>query len=174
MDDDSAAVYYPRPGPNPSAPVPRLGVHVAHVFPYDNVVAGILLLLVGFTFHFLGQGLSVVNWELATRLGLQESGMPEEYRAYEHAIAVADMSIGWIYGVAGVGLLIDAPWGYRLAWFPGAILLYHAIGFWVWTGNHRRAGHRLATGEAPMRVGWTIANLVTAGLAIMLAWRGSG
>ena len=147
---------------------------MAHVFPYDNVVAGVLLLVVGFAFHFLGQGISVLNWELATRLGLQEEGMPDEYKVYEHAIAVADASVGWIYGVAGVGLLLDVSWGYRLAWFPGAILLYHAISFWVWTGNQRKAGRQLATSKTPLRVGWTIANLVTAALAIVLAWKASG
>jgi hypothetical protein len=48
-----------------------------HAFPYDNVIAGILVLILGFGFHWLGQTLSVVNWNLATRLGLQENLLPE-------------------------------------------------------------------------------------------------
>jgi hypothetical protein len=142
-----------------------------HVFPYDNIVAGVLVLVVGFAFHWVGQTLSVLDWDLATRLGLQEKEMRPEYRVYEHAIAVADAAIGWLYGVAGVGLLLGTPWGYKLAWFPGAILVYHAISFWMWTGNQRRAGQRL-TGSA-LRVGWSAANIVTGVLAITVAWNAS-
>lgn len=140
-----------------------------HVFPYDNAVAGVLVLVVAFGFHWIGQGLSLLDWELATRLGLQEKGMPAEYRVYEHAIAVADVSIGWLYGLAGVGLLLGAPWGYKLAWVPGVVLVYHAISFWVWVGNQRRAGYRAVS--VPLRVGWTVANLATGLLAILVAWR---
>ena len=69
---------------------------MGHVFPYDNVIAGVLVLVVAFGLHWIGQGLSVVNWQLATRLGLQERGMPGEFKNYEHAIAVADVLIGWV------------------------------------------------------------------------------
>ncbi len=138
------------------------------LFPYDHVIAGILVLIVGFGFHWLGQGLSLLNWELATRLGLQEKGMPPAYRVYEHAIAVADACIGWIYGVAGVGLLMGAPWGYKLAWIPGAVLVYHAISYWAWIGNQRADGYRAT--PSLFRVGWTAANLLTGLLAIVLAW----
>ena len=50
-----------------------------HVFPYDNIVVGILILIVGFGFHWIGQLISIVNWELAIKLGIQESNMPKEY-----------------------------------------------------------------------------------------------
>ncbi len=143
------------------------------LFPYDNVVAGVLVLVVGFSLHWMGQTLSILDWGLATRLGLQEEGMPEEYKVYEHAIAVADACIGWVYGIAGVGLLLGASWGYKLAWFPGVILVYHAIGFWMWTGNQRRAGQRLSTSNPPFRIGWAVANVVTGLLAIALAWSAS-
>jgi hypothetical protein len=141
---------------------------MADIFPYSNVVTGILVLVVGFGFHWIGQTLSLLNWDLATRLGLQEKGMPAEYRVYEHAIAVADVSIGWLYGIAGVGLLLGAPWGYMLAWFPGVVLLYHAISFWMWTGNRQKAGYRMTSPS--LRVGWTAANAVTGLLAILVAW----
>lgn len=143
------------------------------LFPFDNIVAGILVLVIGFAAHWLGQGVSVLNWELATRLGLQEKGMPPEFKVYEHAIAVADVCVGWLYGIAGVGLLLDASWGYKLAWFTGAILLYHAISFWVWTGNQTKAGYDLSTSTGPIRIGWTAANVITGSLAILVAWHGS-
>jgi hypothetical protein len=146
---------------------------VKHIFPYDNVIAGILVLLVGFVGHWIGQGLSVINWRLATKLGLQEAGMPSEFKNYEHGIAVADVCIGWVYGLAGLGLLIAAPWGYKLAGVSGAILVYHALSFWAWTGNHRRAGYDLATTRHPLRGVWTLANLAAGGLAILLAWTAS-
>jgi hypothetical protein len=139
------------------------------VFPYANVVAGVLVLLVGFGIHFLAQALSVANWDLATRLGLQEAGMRPEHRNYEHAIAVADSLIGWTYGVAGVGLVIDAPWAYAWAWIPGAILTYHALQFWFWTANHRRSGDHYPTTKNPTRIVWALANLGTGVLTMLVA-----
>lgn len=141
-------------------------------FPYDNVVAGVLIVLVGFIIHFGAQGLSVLNWDLGTRLGFQEAGMPAEYKVYEHAIAVADVLVGWVYGLAGFGLILGAAWAYKLAWVPGSILVYHALSFWMWTGNARRAGVLLSTGTTPFRVTWFVANLVTGLLALFVAWNG--
>ena len=112
------------------------------VFPYANIVAGVLVLIIGFGFHWIGQLISVVNWDFAMRVGLQEKGMPPEYRVYEQGIAGADVAIGWIYGIAGAGLILGTPWGFKLAWMPGAILIYHGISFWFWTGNQIKNGHR--------------------------------
>lgn len=138
------------------------------VFPYANVVAGVLLLIVGFLFHWVGQLISVLNWDLATRIGLQEATLLPEYKVYEHAIAVADVALGWLYGLAGLGLVLGAAWGYKLAWIPGVVLVYHGISYWFWTGNRRKAGHKLV-GDS-MRIGWTVANLVAGALAILVAW----
>ena len=138
------------------------------LFPYAHLVTGTLVLLVGFGAHWLGQLVSLLNWELATRLGLQEKDLLPEYRVYEHAIAVADVSVGWIYGLAGVGLLMNAGWGYRLAWIPGAILVYHAISAWFWEGNRRQAGHGLWSDA--LRIAWCGINLVTGVLALLTAW----
>jgi hypothetical protein len=140
------------------------------LFPYANVVAGVLVLLVGFLFHWIGQLISVLDWDLATRIGLQEKGAPAEYRVYEHGIAVADVAIGWTYGLAGLGLVLGTPWAYKLAWVPGVVLVYHSISFWFWTANQRRAGHCLAS--QPMRIGWSLANLATGMLTIAVAWNG--
>jgi hypothetical protein len=127
-----------------------------------------MVLIVGFGFHWVGQLISVLNWDLATRLGLQEEGLPPEYKVYEHAIAVSDVAIGWVYGLAGIGLILGTHWGFALAWFPGVVLLYHAIGFWFWTMNRIRAGHPLT--PTPVRIGWTVANALTGALAILVAW----
>ncbi len=139
------------------------------IFPYANVVAGVLVLLVGFGLHFGGQLVSVVDWQLATRLGLQEAGMRPEHRNYEHAIAAADVLIGWTYGIAGIGLILDAPWAYVWAWLPGAILTYHALQFWFWTGNHRRSGDDYSTTRNPARFVWAVANLATGILTLFVA-----
>ena len=141
-------------------------------FPFDNMASGILILLVGFLFHFGAQGISVLNWRLGTRLGLQEPGMPPEYKVYEHAIAVADVLVAWIYGFAGFGLIFNADWAYKLAWIPGSILVYHAFSFWMWTGNARRSGVILSTGKNPTRTVWFLANLITGLLALFVAWNG--
>ena len=143
---------------------------MSHLFPYANIVTAVLLILVGFFGHWVGQLISVFNWELGIRLDLQEKRLLPEYIVYEHAIAVADSAIGWIYGVAGVGLLLNQDWAYQLAWIPGSILIYHSIMAWVWEANRRAAGHRLWT--EGMRFAWCTANAVTGLLCILVAWIG--
>jgi hypothetical protein len=139
------------------------------IFPYANIVIGILVLIVGFVFHWIGQLISVVSWDFATKIGLQEKGLPGEFKVYEHAIAVADVMIGWIYGIAGVGLIMNAPWSYKLLWFPGIILIYHGISVWFWFGNQRRIGYRLCSDS--FRIIWSSMNLITGILATIVAWR---
>jgi len=141
------------------------------ILPYANIVAGILIFIIGFCFHWLGQFVSVLNWDLATKLGLQEKGLLPEHKVYEHAIAVADSAMAWLYGVAAVGLILDADWGYKLAWIPGSILLYHAISAWAWEGNRRKKGHRVWSNF--MRIGWCTANALTGVLALLVAWSGT-
>jgi hypothetical protein len=140
------------------------------IIPCASIVTGVLVLIVGFGFHWLGQLISVLNWERATRIGLQEKTLLPEYKVYEHAIAVADATIGWVYGIAGLGLILNAEWGFRLAWAPGSILIYHGVSAWVWEGNRRAAGHR--TWSNAMRIGWCSANVLTGAMAILVAWIG--
>lgn len=139
------------------------------IFPWANIVAGVLVLLVGFCFHFGGQLVSLVDWDRATKWGLQEAGLRPEHKSYERAIAVSDVLIGWTYAIAGFGLVIDASWAYAWAWIPGAVLSYHALGFWFWTGNHRRNGDHYATTRTPFRLTWTVVNLGTGILTLFVA-----
>ena len=140
------------------------------LFPYANIVAGVLVLLVGFFAHWIGQTISVLRWNLGTRLGLQEKGLLPEYRVYEHAIAVADMALGWLYAAAAIGLFLNADWGYKLAFVPGSILTYHAIVAWTWEGNRRQAGKGLWSDT--FRIGWCSANAATGVLTLAVAWIG--
>jgi hypothetical protein len=140
------------------------------LFPYANIVSGVLVLVVGFVFHWVGQLVSVINWKFATKIGLQEKGILPEYKVYEHAIAIADVAIGWIYGIAGVGLILGTQWGYKLAWFPGVVFVYHSISFWFWTGNQKKFGHQITSDS--IRIGWSLANFITGVLAILVAWTG--
>jgi hypothetical protein len=121
--------------------------------------------------NWLGQLTCVVNWEFATKLGLQESGMPQEYKVYELAFAVADSILGWIYGIAAVELILGASWGNKLAWFQGVILLYHSLSYWFWTMNRRRVGNKLHSDTT--RISWFLANFVTGMLVIIIAWNAS-
>ncbi len=139
------------------------------MFPYSNIVAGVLVLLVGFVFHWVGQLISILDWDLAVRLGLQEKDALPEYLVYEKGTAAADVALGWIFGVAGVGLILGASWGFKLAWFPGVVLIYHGLCAWFWYGNAKRAGHTLLSDS--FRVVWCLANLVTGILAVAVAWR---
>ena len=100
------------------------------VFPYANIVAGILILIVGFGLHFIGQLISLVNRDFAVKIGVWEKDMIPEFEVYERGIAVADVAIGWIYGVIAIGLFFDISWAYKLAWVPGVIMIYHGLSFW--------------------------------------------
>ncbi len=41
-------------------------------FPYDNIVVGAMVIVVGFVFHWIGQLVCILNWEFATKIGLVE------------------------------------------------------------------------------------------------------
>jgi len=90
---------------------------------------------------------------------------------YEHAIAVSDCLVGWIYGVAAIGLIMNTSWSYKILWFPGIILLYHSFNFWFWTKNRRKDGNILESNS--FRIGWTLANVITGGVTILLALKAS-
>ena len=138
------------------------------IFPYSNILVGILIFIVGFIFHWIGQLISVVNWNYATNIGLQEKTMLPEFKVYEHAIAVADVMIGWIYGIVAVGLIFNISWAYKLAWIPGIILVYHSISYWFWKGNQNKAGHKITTNT--FRIGWFLLNFITGILCILIIW----
>ena len=141
---------------------------VTQLFPYANILVGILILIVGFGLHFIGQLISLVNRDFAVKIGIWEKDMIPEFEVYERGIAVADVMIGWIYGIAAVGLILNAPWAYKLAWIPGVILVYHSLSFWFWVGNQNETGYPLISKR--MRIGWSLSNLVTGVLAILVAW----
>jgi len=138
------------------------------IFPYANIIVGILILIVGFIFHWIGQLISVINWKYATKIGLQEKKMLPEFRVYEHAIAVADVMIGWIYGIAAVGLILNISWTFKLIWIPGVILIYHSISFWFWIGNQNRLDHKMISNS--FRIVWFLLNFITGILCILLIW----
>jgi hypothetical protein len=139
------------------------------IFPLSNIVTGVFILIVGFGFHWVAQLISVMNWDFATKIGIQEKGMPKEFKVYEHAIAMSDVAIGWIYGIAGVGLIAGLAWTHKLLWFPGIILIYHGIGAWFWFGNQAAIGHRLSS--ETFRLIWCLANFITGTLALYFAWQ---
>ena len=139
------------------------------IFPHANIIAGILAIVVGFLFHWLGQLISLINWEFATKIGIQEKGMPEEFKAYEYGLAVADVATGWIHGIIGVGLILSTQWSYKFAWITTAMLLYHGISFWFWTGKTKKLGYHITPDST--RIGWFIINIITGILIVMVAWK---
>jgi hypothetical protein len=140
------------------------------VFPYAAGIAGVLVLIVGFGFHWIGQLISLTNRDLAKKIGIWEKDGIPEYEVYDNAMAVADVAIGWVYGIAGAGLILGTSWGYELAWVPGTVMVYHSLGFWFWTANQKKAGHHLEFTKMPARICWFMANFVTGALAIAVAW----
>jgi hypothetical protein len=138
------------------------------IFPYANIIVGILIFIVGFILHWIGQLISVIDWNFATKIGLQEKKLLPEYKVYEHAITVADVMIGWIYGIAAVGLILNVPWAFKLAWLPGVIMIYHSFSFWFWIGNQNKSGHQ--TTSSALRIVWSLGNFITGVLAVLVAW----
>ena len=139
------------------------------IFPGANVLAGVLLLLVGFLCHWVASLISLSSWDLAVRLGFQMSNLTTEMQVYVRAFAVADSLIGWIYGLSGIGMLWNKAWGYQTAWF-GLILVYYAINFLAWTHLRMNLGYHMTVDEPPIRFTWFFANLVTGVLAVAVAW----
>ena len=144
------------------------------LFYFAGIVCGLLVLIIGFGFHWIGQLISLTNRDLAIKIGVLERDNLPEYEVYDNAIAVADVAIGWIYGIAGVGLILGTQWGFRLAWIPGAVLLYHSLCFWSWTKNQKKAGHYITFTKNPARTCWFLANFFTGIITIALAWVVSG
>ena len=129
------------------------------LFPYANIVAGILIFIVGFVIHWVGQIISLINWDFAVRIGIAEKNMIPEFKVYERGIAAADAMIGWIYSVAAIGLLFNVEWAYELAWFPGVVMVYHGLSFLFWVGNQNNAGYPI--NSRGLRIGWSLINLAT-------------
>jgi hypothetical protein len=94
--------------------------------------------------------------------------MPPEFKVYEHVIAVADVLIGWILGIAAVGLILDISWIYELAWFPGVIMIYHSLSYWFWKGNQNKIGMQTTINR--FRITWFLLNLGTGILSILIVW----
>lgn len=140
------------------------------VFPYSNILAGILILIIGFIFHFIGQLISVINWERAVKLGVAEKDMKGEYKDYEYGMGMADVIIGWIYLIIGMGLILGESWSFKLAWVPGVIFIYHSISFYFWSQKQEQRGYkyRSTTGK----IGWFLVNFVSGILIITVAWYG--
>ena len=101
-------------------------------------------------------------------MNLQEENLLPEFIIYERGFAATDALIGWIYGIAAVGLILDIPWSYKLVWFPGVILVYHSLSYWFWTRNRNKSGQSTISNK--FRIGWTLANFIPGCLAIMIAW----
>ena len=138
------------------------------IFPYAFTITAVLIFITGFLFHWLGQLTSIINWEFATKHGLQEKGLPKEYKVYEHAIGVADSWIGWIYGLTVLGLILGTDWGIKLCLMSALVLIYHALSYWFWTRNRRRDGNKLSSDTE--RISWFSLNIITGLLAVTVAW----
>jgi hypothetical protein len=139
------------------------------LFPLANIVTGTLVLIVGFLLHWVGQLVSWLNWDLSVKIGIAPKDIKPEQKDYERGIAGADSLMAWIYGVAAVGILFNVSWAYKLLWFPGVVLVYHALSFWFWSLNQAKAGRPMYS--KTFVIVWCSANIVTGILALLLAWR---
>jgi len=137
------------------------------IFPFANIIVGLLILILGGGLHWLGQLISVINWDLAMKLGIVDEKITPEYKTYEHGIAMADSILGWIYTLAAIGLILDYSWAYELIWIPAAIFIYHGISFYFWVGNQTKLGK--PTYERNMHIFWPLINIGIGLLGILIA-----
>ena len=130
------------------------------------------ILCVGMSVLYIGQLISVVNFPLAQRLGLQESAEDVDaiFSQLELGTARWDLFVLWLLPVAGVLMLIGHP-----AW-PFAALL--GGGLHIDTGGReafkwlglRDAGIRLGSvSQRRLYVGTLISFILVGGLAIAIA-----
>jgi hypothetical protein len=138
------------------------------IIPYGNIIAGILIFIVGFILHFIGQLISFANWDYATKIGFQEKKMLPEFKVYEHGIAGADVFVGWIYIIVVIGLFLDISWAYKLAWFPGVVLIYHGLSALFWMGNQNKLGHPMNSNK--FRISWFLLNFLAGIIVILIIW----
>ena len=138
------------------------------LFAYDHIIAGFLVLTIGFVFHFIGQLISLINWKIAVHLKIAEKELLSEYKDYEHGLAMADVLIGWTYLFIGVGLILGTPWSFKLAWIPGVIFIYHSLSFWFWSRKQEQKGHKYRSTLG--KTGWFLLNLLSGILIILVAW----
>lgn len=87
-----------------------------------TIALGIVALAVG-SLVIVGQLVSVVDFELAQRLGLQErdAGTDPLHRALELSTARWDLLVLWTLPAAGVVMLIDTSWWSWLALVAGGV-----------------------------------------------------
>ena len=78
--------------------------------------------------------------------------------------------MAWVYGVAAVGLPLGPDWGYRVAWVPGSLLVYHSLYAWHRETDRRAAGK--GVGSDTFGLAWCSANFTTWDLAVAAAWIG--
>jgi hypothetical protein len=45
---------------------------INHLFQYASIITGILVFIMGFDFHWIGQSISIMNRNLAMRIGIRE------------------------------------------------------------------------------------------------------
>ncbi len=138
------------------------------IIPFANIIVGILIFIVGFIFHWIGQLISLINWDYAKKIGLQDEKALPEYKVYEHAIAAADVSLGWIYGIVAIGLIMNTTWSYTFVLIPGTVFVYHSLFFWIMIGNQNKFGHPTTTNVT--RITWFLLNFITGILAILIAF----
>ena len=130
------------------------------------------ILFVGMSILYVGQLISVVNFPLAQRLGLQESADDADpiFARFELRTAQWDLFVLWLLPVAGVLMLTGHP-----AW-PLAALSGGA--FFVDTGGRegfkwlacRDAGLRVGSaGQRRLYIGTLILLIGVGGLAIAMA-----
>lgn len=128
-------------------------------------LAGLIILVLGFGMHFIGQLISLIDWDSAVKLGIAEKGLLSEYKDYEKGIALADVYIGWIYLPIGLGILLGQNFSFKLAWIPGVVFIYHSLCFFFWTRYQNQAGNVYRSES--MRIGWFIFNFI-GGLIVLL------
>ena len=85
-------------------------------------VTGIVCVLFGLV-CFVGQLISVINFDLAQKLGLQEKNDATEpiYRQLELNTAKWDLVVLWTLPAAGVLMLVDHTWWPYLALVAGGV-----------------------------------------------------
>jgi hypothetical protein len=135
-------------------------------FPFAHIIAGILILIVGFGFHFLSQLMGYLHWEPEVKHGFIIN-MPVKSKGYAHIIALSDVLIGWSYAIIGSGLYLGKSWGYVLAWIPGIIFTFEGIGYWFWSGHQQRFKDPLRT-----RIEWSTLNIICGLFIVLVAWSG--
>lgn len=136
----------------------RSGGQVMQLFPGSDTLAGSLMLLLAL--RWIARVCSLVGYHLSAALGIPRGTRSSRRRPVTREDEAIQITVGWIYAIAGSGLILGAAWAPVPACIAGFLLILQGARSWPFLG---KSFISLAT------VLWSLFNLATGLLVLVIA-----